>query len=213
MRVLQEKEIERVGGTQPIKVDIRVIAATHRDLIHMIKEDKFREDLFYRLQVFPISIPPLRQRVGDIPALVQHFIAKKSREMGVRGVPTLAVGVIDRLNTYNWPGNVRELENAVERALILSKEEPLNFSHLQPLLSEKFKKRPPVAPDDETLNLDIIIDRHIRRVLQMAGGRVEGRGGAGEILGVKPGTLRHRMRKLGIPFGRVARRKKNSEWS
>jgi len=213
LRVLQEKEIERVGGTQPIKVDIRVIAATHRDLIHLIQEDKFREDLFYRLQVFPISIPPLRQRVGDIPALVQHFIAKKSREMGMREIPTLAVGAIDRLNTYNWPGNVRELENAVERALILSKGEPLNFSDLQPLSSEKFKKRPPVAPNDETLNLNMIIDSHIRRVLEMAGGRVEGRGGAAEILGVKPGTLRHRMRKLGIPFGRMARRKKNGEWS
>jgi formate hydrogenlyase transcriptional activator len=203
LRVLQEKEIERVGGTQPIKVDIRVIAATHRDLQSMIKEGRFREDLFYRLQVFPISIPPLRQRMGDIPALVHHFITKKSREMGFRDISTMAMGAINRLYAYHWPGNVRELENAVERALILSRDEPLTFSDLQPL-SYGDTEKPACPLDGESLNLDMAMSGHIRSVLEMTGGRVEGQGGAAELLGINPGTLRHRMRKLGIPFGRKA---------
>ncbi len=201
LRVLQEKEVERVGGTQPIKVDIRVIAATHRDLQGMIQEGRFREDLFYRLQVFPITIPPLRQRVGDIPALVQNFVTKKSREIGLRNIPPLAAGAIDQLKAYHWPGNVRELENAVERALILSKGEPLTFSDLHPLSSEEID-HPASTVDGAFLNLDKVISRHIRGVLDMTGGRVEGQSGAAELLGVNPGTLRHRMRKLGIPFGR-----------
>jgi transcriptional regulator with GAF, ATPase, and Fis domain len=201
LRVLQEKEIERVGGTQPIIIDIRVVAATHRDLNKMIQEGTFREDLFYRLQVFPISIPPLRQRLGDIPALVQHFITKKSREMGLKDIPTLAKGAIDRLNAYRWPGNVRELENTVERALILCRGEPLQFSDLQPHSSGE-KDQFAGSLDTDSLNMNVVISRHIRGVLEMTGGRVEGQGGAAELLGINPGTLRHRMRKLGIPFGR-----------
>ncbi|MGD9363648.1 MAG: sigma 54-interacting transcriptional regulator [Desulfobacterales bacterium] len=201
LRVLQEKEIERLGGTQPINLDIRVIAATHRDLKNMIREGRFREDLFYRLQVFPISIPPLRQRLGDIPALVQHFITKKSREMGLKDIPTLAKGAIDRLNAYRWPGNVRELENTVERALILCRGEPLQFSDLQPHSSGE-KDQFAGSLDTDSLNMNVVISRHIRGVLEMTGGRVEGQGGAAELLGINPGTLRHRMRKLGIPFGR-----------
>jgi transcriptional regulator with GAF, ATPase, and Fis domain len=210
LRVLQEKEIERVGGTQPINIDIRVVAATHRDLIKMIQEGTFREDLFYRLQVFPISIPPLRQRLGDIPALVQHFITKKSREMGLKDIPTLAAGAIDRLNAYHWPGNVRELENTVERALILCRGEPLQFSDLQPN-SLKETDQFAGSHDSASLNMNTVISRHIRGVLEMTGGRVEGAGGAAELLGINPGTLRHRMRKLAIPFGRMAMKKKSAK--
>ena len=210
LRVLQEKEIERVGGTQPIDVDIRVIAATHRDLKKMIWEGRFREDLFYRLQVFPISIPPLRQRLGDIPALVHHFITKKSREMGLTVIPALAAGAIDRLNAYHWPGNVRELENTVERSLILRRGEPLHFSDLQPHSSEETDQV--AGPlDSASLNLNTVISRHIQVVLEMTDGRVEGQGGAAELLGINPGTLRHRMRKLGIPFGRMAMKEKSAK--
>jgi transcriptional regulator with GAF, ATPase, and Fis domain len=208
LRVLQEKEIERVGGTQPIEVDIRVIAATHRDLQAMIAERRFREDLYFRLKVFPITIPPLRERIGDIPALVQHFIQKKSQEMKFTSIPTLAPGAIDRLMAYHWPGNVRELENAVERALILSQGEPLTFFDLQPSGSQDTRHIPAV-PEDEPLNLDEAMARHIRRVLEMTGGRVEGERGAAKLLGVNPSTLRNRMHKLGIPFGRKAKKKQD----
>jgi len=206
LRVLQEKEIERVGGTEPIQVDIRVIAATHRDLQSMIERGRFREDLYFRLLVFPIAIPPLRQRIGDIPALVQHFMQKKSREMKLTGIPSLAPGALDQLMAYRWPGNVRELENAVERALIISRGEPLTFSYLQPPVSEH-EGQSFSASGDGFVNLNLAMARHIRTALEMTGGKVEGKGGAAELLGVNPGTLRHRMRKLGIPFGRNSRKK------
>jgi transcriptional regulator with GAF, ATPase, and Fis domain len=204
LRVLQDKEIERLGGAGPIKVDIRVIAATHRDLEAMVRQGSFREDLYFRLQVFPIRIPPLRERNVDIPTLVQHFTRKKSCEMGLRGIPTLAPGAIDRLMSYHWPGNVRELENAVERALILSKGKALPFADLE----ASSRKETPAANDQqagESMKLDEVVSKQIRRALEMAGGKVEGKNGAAHMLGVKPGTLRQRMRKLGVPFGRKAR--------
>jgi DNA-binding NtrC family response regulator len=123
--------------------------------------------------------------------------------MGFRKVPPLAVGAMERISTYHWPGNVRELENAVERALILSRGEPLIFSEL-PFPSSEKSEPLAWAIDAEVPNLDVVISKHIREVLKMTEGRVEGKGGAAELLGVNPGTLRHRMRKLGIPFGRVA---------
>ena len=205
LRVLQEKEIERVGGTESIKVDIRIIAATHRDLEAMLTEGRFREDLYFRLQVFPIAIPPLRERIGDIPALLQHFMQRKSREMKLASIPTLAPGAIDQLMAYHWPGNVRELENSVERALIQSRGEPLTFPDLQRSGSRRTEVAP-IPSEGESLNLDLATARHIRRVLETTGGKVEGAWGAAELLGVNPGTLRHRMRKLGIPFGRNAKK-------
>jgi transcriptional regulator with GAF, ATPase, and Fis domain len=201
LRVLQEKEIERVGGTEPIKVDIRVIAATHRDLDAMIRDDKFREDLYFRLNVFPIYIPTLRERSGDIPGLVQHFIQKKSRDLKLTAIPTLAPEAYDQLLAHHWPGNVRELENAVERAIILNREGPLSFTELGP--REESKTVPVFSSGEpETYNLDQITADHIRKVLKITEGRVEGREGAAELLGINPGTLRGRMRKLGISFGR-----------
>lgn len=214
LRVLQEKEIERVGGTEPIKVDIRVIAATNSDLEVMIRDRKFREDLYFRLKVFPIAIPPLRDRKGDISSLVQHFMQKKSREMGLVDMPTLEAGALARLMAYPWPGNVRELENAVERALILSRGEPLAFGDLQAPVKSEAPFESGVSPrlhvgiqSEDSLALDEIVSQHIRQVLEMTGGRVGGERGAAHLLGINPSTLRKRMRKLGIPFGR--QRKKN----
>ena len=206
LRVLQEKEIERVGGTVPIRLDIRVIAATNRDLKTMIRDGRFREDLYFRLKVFPIEIPPLRDRKGDLPSLLHHFLKKKSADMGLRAMPSLASGALERLAGYAWPGNIRELENAVEHALILSRGEALDFRDYP----KHGKKRPAYGtalsqkahvPTD-TLVLDEIISEHIRGVLQMTGGKVGGEKGAARLLGVNPSTLRKRMRKLGIPFGR-----------
>ncbi|GBC63635.1 Fis family transcriptional regulator [Desulfonema ishimotonii] len=205
LRVLQEKEIDRVGGSNPIRVDIRVIAATHRDLEAMLTQRRFREDLYFRLRVFPISIPPLRERIADLPALVQHFIQKKSRDMKLDRLPMLAPAAIDRLMAYPWPGNVRELENAVERALILSRGKPLTFSDIRPRACEQAPAIQPELKQTESPALDIVMARHIRRVLDMCGGRVEGPRGAALILDINPSTLRKRMKKLGIPFGRKAR--------
>ncbi len=206
LRVLQEKEIERVGGTEPVKVDIRIISATNRNLEKMVEEGDFRGDLYFRIKVFPIDVPPLRARKNDIPALVQHFIRKKSREMVRHTVPTLAPGAIDALMTYDWPGNVREVENAVERALILSDDKPLKFDGILGVTGVSQTRVAFVSdagPGPIALH-DIEAD-HIRRILKTAGGRIEGPGGAAELLGMNPGTLRHRMRKLGIPFGRKSR--------
>lgn len=204
LRVLQEKEFERVGGINAIKVDIRVIAATHRDLEAMLTEGTFRRDLYFRLRVFPIRLPPLRKRSADIPALVQHFLAKKSREMKLTTVPSPAPGALDRLMAYDWPGNVRELENAVERALIQSPNGPLTFDDLR-LQIPDFHEGGEIEAD-ESLELDVAIARHIRRVLDRCGGRVEGERGAAQLMNINPSTLRKRMEKLGIPFGRRAKK-------
>lgn len=209
LRVLQEKEIERVGGAETIRVDIRVITATHRNLEQMLSDGKFREDLYFRLRVFPIVIPPLRQRKEDIPALVHHFIEKKVREMKISSVPTVAPGALDRLIAHHWPGNARELENAVERALIVSRGEPLTFNDILPVSSgmavvgdhsntESREGKMTVQP------LEMVMARHIQKVLTLCNGRVEGEKGAAHLLQVHPSTLRKRMKKLGIPFGRRA---------
>jgi len=204
LRVLQSKEIERVGGSEPIAVDIRIIAATHRNLKDMVKANQFREDLWFRLNVFPVRIPPLRERKEDIAALVHHFIVRKSKELRLLKPPVLAQGAIDRLRAYSWPGNVRELENVVERAMILDKEGPLRFDHLIPIPGEP--EVPPSHPrDNESLKLDEVVSSHIQRVLNMAKGKVHGPGGAAEVLGINPSTLRARMRHLGIAYGRRKR--------
>lgn len=130
LRVLQSKEIERVGGSKTIDVDIRIIAATHRNLEEMIRSERFREDLWFRLNVFPIIIPPLRQRKEDIPSLVNHFIEQKSIDMKLTNIPKLAYGAIEQLMSYDWPGNVRELENVIERTLILDRTGPLDFNNV-----------------------------------------------------------------------------------
>ncbi|SHK55130.1 Transcriptional regulator containing GAF, AAA-type ATPase, and DNA-binding Fis domains [Desulfatibacillum alkenivorans DSM 16219] len=204
LRVLQEKEIERVGGTETLSMDIRVIAATHRNLEEMIRDKIFREDLYFRLKVFPIYIPPLRERILDIPALVSHFIQKKSVDMKLGIPPSIAPGQIDKLMEYHWPGNVRELENAVERALILYNGQQLHFDGLEASASAP-PASPQEAPAPASLNLDEAMARHITQALKSAQGKIHGPGGAAELLGINPMTLRHRLKKLGIPFGRAAR--------
>jgi len=200
LRVLQEKEFEPIGGSRPVKVDIRLIAATHRDLGTMIKQGKFRDDLFFRLNVFPVIIPPLRERKEDIPALVHHFINEKYKEMGVTKYPVLADNAIERLNNYDWPGNVRELENTVERAIILSQGNPIRFDDI---CKPKPSDTPiPEMTENKIVDLDGVISQHIVTVLKRTEGKIGGSGGAAQLLGVHPATLRHRMKKLGIPFGR-----------
>lgn len=206
LRVLQEKEIERVGGTEPVHVDIRIVSATNRNLEKMVEDGDFREDLYFRIKVFPIEVPPLRARKNDIPALVQHFVRKKSREMVRHSIPPLAPGSIDALMTYDWPGNVREVENAVERALILSDGKPLKFEGVLGVSGASHDRAPSLAGESPgPVALNDVEAEHIGRILRAAGGRIEGPGGAAELLDMNPGTLRHRMRKLGIPFGRKSR--------
>ncbi|MBG0780125.1 sigma-54-dependent Fis family transcriptional regulator [Desulfotignum balticum] len=206
LRVLQEKEIDRVGGSETIGVNIRVIAATHRNLEKMMADRQFRPDLFFRLQVFPIEIPPLRDRTPDIPDLVRHFIEKKSREMKRHQVPRVSSAVMDRLMAYQWPGNIRELENAVERSMILDRSGYLDFCEIglspasipRPMVPEKADFTPTGR------SLDQVMADHIQTVLHQCKGRVEGDKGAAKVLAMHPSTLRKRMKKLNIPFGRNA---------
>lgn len=202
LKVLQSKEIERVGGVKTIKLDIRVIAATNRNLEEMIKKQQFREDLWFRLNVFPIRIPPLRERKADIPSLVQHFITLKSKELKLPKIPSLAPGTTELLMAYQWPGNVRELQNVIERSIILNPNGPLTFEHL----TQNRDRQVPVdqAELSETQNLDDVISIHIRRVLSKTNGKVSGKDGAAARLGVNPSTLRNRMKKLGIEYSKKA---------
>ena len=199
LRVLQHREIERLGGTDRIPVDIRVITATNKDLSAMVEAGRFREDLWFRLNVFPIFVPPLRDRSCDIPALVDHFMERKAAELKVGDTPRLAPGAMDALMAYRWPGNVRELENLLERAMILHRGEPLRFDDLGTPLTRGAAEATG-EQGQQSLALDEVTAQHIRSVLGMTGGKIHGPGGAGELLGVNPNTLRYKMRKLGIPF-------------
>ena len=197
LRVIQNQEIERVGGTEAIKIDIRIIAATNRNLEEMVEKGDFREDLWFRLNVFPISIPPLRDRKMDIPSLAQHFISEKARKMNRTDPPALAPGSMDSLMAYNWPGNVRELENIIERALILNREGPVRFDNLITSARTGDAEKPAV-PENSIRTMDEMIAAHIKRALAHAGGRIQGAGGAAELLDMNANTLRSRMKKLGI---------------
>jgi transcriptional regulator with GAF, ATPase, and Fis domain len=201
LRVLQEKTIQRVGGTDTIEVNTRIIAATHQNLNKMMKTGRFRSDLWFRLHVFTITIPPLRKRKEDIPLLVNHFLEKKSIQMGTASPLPAHADAIAPLLDYDWPGNVRELENIVERALILSRNRPLAFHSI--VRSDKCLNLVQSEPQtEESLNLDYVISRHIQKVMRMTKGKMSGPGGAAEKLGVHPATLRNRMKKLGIPVGK-----------
>jgi transcriptional regulator with GAF, ATPase, and Fis domain len=206
LRVLQDKNIHRVGGTGQIKVDIRIIAATHQNLHEMVKKRLFRDDLWFRLNVFPIAIPPLRNRKEDIPALVDHFVEKKSKELQMHLLPRLAPGAMAPLMGYAWPGNVRELENVIERALILSKGRPLTFDNIVwPDDNEDHGKL--TTRKDDFSNLDDAVSKHIQQALEITRGKIHGSAGAAQLLGINPSTLRHRMRKLRIPHGRQKQRR------
>lgn len=205
LRVLQNKEIERVGGTRRIPLNIRVIAATNKNLEEMVASRQFREDLWFRLNVFPITIPPLRKRKEDIPALARHFIEKKSKELKLPAVPKLAAGAIDRLTGYDWPGNVREMENLVERALIVSPTAPIEFDSLGAPQSRKENVGIP-EKQGRLPKYDDVIKSYIRQALSASNGKVHGPGGAAELMGLNPSTLRSKMKKLGFNNAGKARR-------
>jgi transcriptional regulator with GAF, ATPase, and Fis domain len=239
LRVLQDGVVERLGGKESISVNVRIIAATNRYLEAMVKEGRFREDLYYRLYVFPVRLPSLRERTQDIPALVNHFVEHSCARLGIKNQPVLYPDAIIPLKRYSWPGNVRELENLVERAVILSSEGLLEMEKLLPRSSREMKK----IKFDEA-SMETLIDKRIQKILAQgrdkkkeaadspyrgAGGypfeeikirplsetikesitaaltfsrgRVNGSGGAAELLGLKPSTLRNKMRKFSINAG------------
>lgn len=195
LRVLQFGEIERLGGSKTIDVDVRIIAATNRNLKQLVAEGKFREDLFWRLNVFPINIPPLRDRAGDIPHLVKYLITKTCERLGIRQVPRVSETVMQKLMAYQWPGNVRELENTIEREIILSSSDELEFQCINIKLSSELTED---ETDQDSGLLDEAMKKHILRTLAQTNWRISGNKGAAYILGVHPNTLRHRMKKLGI---------------
>ena len=199
LRVLQEREVQRVGETHPRKVDVRVIAATNRDLEAEVVAGRFRADLYYRLDVFPLALPPLRARPDDIPILAEHFLALAGRRLGVSPKP-LSATAIEQLLAYGWPGNVRQLENAVERALILAGGRPVRFDFLGE--SGPCASTSPTKRDAGSLLTREALKRlerdTIAEALARTGGRVSGPGGAASLLGMKPTTLYSRRRALGI---------------
>jgi formate hydrogenlyase transcriptional activator len=192
LRVLQEREFERLGSTRTQKVDIRIVAATHRDLEGMILEKQFRRDLYYRLNVIPIHVPPLRERPEDIPALVQHFVQQVARRMR-KTIDTIPSETMEALIQYRWPGNIRELENVIERAVILSPGPVLRLSPRD--------LNPRVSPDqsaDRNQTLEEVQRNHILRTLKETRWTLGGPTGAASRLGLKRTTLHFRMKKLGI---------------
>ncbi|MRR58730.1 MAG: sigma-54-dependent Fis family transcriptional regulator [Deltaproteobacteria bacterium] len=192
LRVIQDGEFERLGSPHTIKVNVRVIAATNRDLAEEIRQRRFREDLFYRLNVFPITIPPLRQRAEDIPLLIMHFVAKFCKKTGKK-IESVPKETLDILRQYRWPGNVRELESVIERAVITSRG-----TELQVLDRFDIPGRSGEEEKHEIQALDELEHDHILQALRKTGWRIEGKNGAATLLGLNPGTLRGRMRKYGI---------------
>lgn len=189
LRVLQERRIERVGGSEPIAVDVRVIAATHRDLTAIMSQGDFRTDLYYRLNVFPIHLPPLRQRREDIPGLVSHFLHHFGRRMN-KPIDRISPAALKLLTDYHWPGNVRELENLIERAMIVSSGDSLLIEPhwLEPPQAESPTRQPPAS-------LAEMERQAIVAALERCRGRIYGAGGAAAALGLKPTTLYGKMRK------------------
>ena len=213
LRVLQEHEFERVGGTNPIKVDVRVIGATNRDLVKSIRGGKFREDLYYRLNVFPIALPPLRDREGDVPLLVHFLVARFAARVGVR-IELVGKATMERLSRYSWPGNIRELENVLERAVILSNGPTLEIAPEvfasaaaraanadPPTPSGSERPRPTAAsagPTPPLESLESSTRNHILAALEKSGWVIDGPHGVAKVLSLHPNTLRSRMKKLGI---------------
>jgi DNA-binding NtrC family response regulator len=195
---MQEKEFYRVGGTDTIRVDVRFVAATNRDLVEEVRNGNFRKDLFYRLNVFPIRIPALRKRKGDIPALAEHFLGRFARQRGLGKAPVLEKKALDLLLSYSWPGNVRELENVIERAVILSEGDALT-ADLLPL--EVTRPRDGEHPFGELADLTLrgarekVEEMYFRRILGNFQGNVSR---AAKHAGIGRGTFHEKLRKLGI---------------
>ena len=196
LRVVQEGQFERVGSSKSIHVNVRIIAATNHQLEKEVADGRFRADLYYRLNVFPITVPPLRKRRDDIPLLVDFFVPRIASRMG-KHVDQIPPGVLEILKNYEWPGNIRELRNVLERAVIATPDRVLRLAESLKVI--KGEQRRGSGSDPEKLeSLDNVSRRHIVQVLKTVNWRVEGPQGAAEILGLKPSTLRSRMRRLGI---------------
>ena len=214
LRILQDGSFERVGGQRPLHVDVRIVAATHRDLQAMVADGRFREDLWYRMAVFPIQLPPLRERPEDIPALATHFALRAAKRFGTPSrIPSPED--MELLVDYPWPGNVRELTAVIERAVILGDGRTLEIATAlgagarpaaaisapqQAIAIERDATR--VASPESFPTLDVAMRRHIEAALERTRGRIEGRRGAAVLLGINPHTLRARMRKLGVAWDR-----------
>jgi formate hydrogenlyase transcriptional activator len=219
LRVLQEQEFEPVGSSRTVRVDVRVIAATNRDLEEAVRAGRFRSDLFYRLNVFPIQVPPLRERRSDIPLLVMFFLSRFAKKLGKK-VEAVPQGIMDLLTAYDWPGNIRELQNLIERAVVLSQGPVLRLDRaLLPAVALDAVTTPSESVGDapgkpgrdragripsmssvpgEALTLEEVERHHILRVLQQTRGVIEGQRGASKILNLHPNTLRSRIKKLRI---------------
>ena len=193
LRVLQEGQFDRLGGSQTIDVDVRVIAASNRDLLDDVRQGRFRQDLYYRLNVFPITLPSLRERREDIPLLATHLASRFGRALR-KSVTELSSSVLDRLQEHDWPGNIRELENVIQRAIIMSTNGVLSLREINLV-------RARAASAGGGTTLEEVEREHILRILGLTSWRIEGTGGASRMLGLKPSTLRSRLRKLGIRRG------------
>lgn len=205
LRVVQDGEVVRVGSERPIRVKVRIVAATHRDLPTMVEAGTFREDLYYRLAVYPIVIPPLRDRPGDIRAFAEYFAGRAADRFGLRAVP-VSDSDIELLGQYRWPGNVREMAAVMDRAVLIGQGQCLDVRAAlgqapQPVASRPVRETPGSAPP-HIEPLDVAIRRHIELALRHTHGRVEGRHGAAKLLQINPHTLRARMRKLQIDWQR-----------
>lgn len=192
MRVLQEREFERLGSKTSIKVDVRIIAATNRNLLAEVNAGRFRSDLYYRLNVFPIAMPPLRERREDIPSLAHFFLERYNNNHRCK-VTGISAAAINELKVYHWPGNVRELEHLIERSVLLSNSKILTKISL-PDLNDTV----PGGQDKHAINLASVEKQHIIDVLRQCSGKISGKGGAAELLKLPPSTLNSKMRKLGI---------------
>ncbi len=190
LRVLQEQEFERLGGTRTHHVDVRLVAATNRNLVEMVKRNEFRSDLYYRLNVFPIPLPPLRERRGDIPALVEHFVEIYARRMN-KQIEDIPPETMSAISSFHWPGNIRELQNFVERSIILTSGNSLHAP-----LAEL--ARSPETESSGAVTLEDAERDHIRKILESTKWVVSGPNGAAARLGIKRSTLYFRMQKLGI---------------
>ncbi|MEI3790755.1 MULTISPECIES: sigma-54-dependent transcriptional regulator [unclassified Chryseobacterium] len=195
LRVLQEKEIERLGGNKTIKVNVRIVAATNRSLEKEVAEGRFRLDLYYRLNVFPIELPPLRERKEDIE-LLAHFFLTKYASASRRNITSISAKALDQLHNYNWPGNIRELEHLIERSVLLAKIAEIENFDLPNII-----EKPSDQPQGQLKSMEEMERDHILNALQNSGGKVSGIGGAAELLKMQPQTLYSKMKKLGIDKG------------
>tara|TARA_B100000809_G_scaffold263369_1_gene316446 strand:- start:64 stop:1539 length:1476 start_codon:yes stop_codon:yes gene_type:complete len=190
LRAIQEEEIEPIGSSKVIKLNLRIIAATNKDIEKEVNAKRFRQDLFFRLNVFPITIPPLRERIEDIPVLVNHFIGKFCKKYN-KNIESISKKSLQKMKVYPWPGNVRELENLVERAVIISNQDILVLKEFDGSSKSKSVKR-------NNISLEEIQSNHIIKTLNLTKWKISGKEGAAEFLDIKPSTLRDRMKKFGI---------------